>query len=164
METQKGTLVAALSPSKKKIKIKKTVFIALMLAWPILHLAVFWFYVNYNSIVMAFQNTAGKFTLDNFKTYFLDLKDVNDMAFKSIINSLIGFLVGEFISLPVALVFSYFMFKGVPGSKTFRVIFFLPSIISAVVLTTIYGYLLKSDGPINSLITGLGGSYVPFLL
>ena len=164
MEKQNGAFAATISPSKKKIKIKKTVFISLMLAWPILHLAIFWFYVNYNSVVMAFQNTAGDFTLDNFKAYFEDLNDVNGMAFKSIINSLIGFLVGEFISLPVALVFSYFMFKGVPGSKTFRVIFFLPSIISAVVLTTIYGYLLKSDGPINSLITDMGFSYVPFLL
>ena len=50
MDAQKGMPEAALSPTKKKIKIKKTVFITLMLAWPILHLAVFWFYVNYNSI------------------------------------------------------------------------------------------------------------------
>lgn len=164
MEILNGAENAVAQKTGSKLKRKKTLFISLMLAWPLLHLLVFWFYVNYNSIVMAFQDTTGNFTFANFQNYFDDLKDSDGMALKSIINSLIGFLVGEFISLPVALVFSYFMFKGVPGSKTFRVIFFLPSIISAVVLTTIYGYLLKSDGPINMMITNMGFRYVPFLL
>ena len=164
METTNVAGATAVQGTKKKLKRKQTVFITLMLAWPILHLLVFWFYVNFNSILMAFQDFAGNFTLRNFQDYFVDLKDTNGMAFKSIVNSLIGFLVGEFISLPVALIFSYFMFKGVAGSKIFRVIFFLPSIISAVVLTTIYGYLLKSDGPINAMLMNMGLQYVPFLL
>ena len=156
----KGALAAVKAPRKKT----KTLFITLMMAYPVLQFIVFWLYVNLDSIFMAFQDTSGNFTLDNFTLFFSQLKDTEGLAFNSIKNSIWHFLIGEFIGLPVSLLLSYFMFKQVPCSKVFRVVFFLPSIISAVVLTTIYGYLLKSDGPINSLILQLGGDVVPFLL
>ena len=156
----KGALTAVKAPRKKT----KTLFITLMMAYPVLQFIVFWLYVNLDSIAMAFQDASGNFTFDNFTLFFTQLKDTESLAFNSITNSIWHFLIGDFIGLPVSLLLSYFMFKQVPCSKVFRVVFFLPSIISAVVLTTIYGYLLKSDGPINSLIVQMGGDVVPFLL
>lgn len=145
-------------------KAKKTLFIALMMAYPVAQFLIFWVYVNFDSIMMAFQDASGNFTFEHFEIFFKELGDSNALALNSITNSIWHFIVGDFVGLPVSLIFSYFMFKRVPGSKIFRVVFFLPSIISAVVLTTIYGYILTLDGPINSMITSLGGERIPFLL
>lgn len=148
----------------KKSKIKKRIFICLMLAYPVLHFLIFWLYVNFNSILLAFKDiNTQEYTLYNFQKLFTDLANPENISRYSIFNTIWFFITGNFIGLPLSLVFSYFMFKKVYLSKFFRVVFFLPSIISAVVLTTLYGYLLKSNGPVNLMLSYINISPVEFL-
>ena len=168
MQTE-GAVVAAPAKRKKRKDIKTKIFIVCMLAYPVLQFLIFWVYVNFNSILMAFQNESGAFDLTYMKEFFRILfsSNPNELVRPSIINSIWFFLVGDFIGLPISLIYSYFMYKRVPGSKIFRVIFFLPSIISSVVLTSIYGYMLSADpstGVINNIIVNVfGGETIPFL-
>ena len=138
--------------AKNSLKIKRSIFISLMLAWPIIHMLIFWFYVHVDSIFLGFRSDAGGFTLRYFSTFLKDLINPEHIAFRSVIQSLIGAAFGQFIAFPTSLILAYFMFKGVPWNKFFRTVYFLPNIISAVVMTSIYYYLLASEGPINSLL------------
>lgn len=130
---------------------KRLIFYILILVLPLLQFAVFYIYVNFNSIVMAFSTyedggngyiqTFGwsQFT-QNMSTVFNMFKDNSYI----ITNSLILFCFETLIGLPLALIFSYFLYKKRPGHKIFRVTLFLPQIISGVVFASIYVYLLSS--------------------
>ena len=41
-------------------------FVYLLIAFPVLQFLVFWVYLNFSSILLAFKNGAGEFTLANF--------------------------------------------------------------------------------------------------
>lgn len=134
---------------------KETIFILLMLAIPFANFLVFWLYPNLRSITIAFEVPSIEgFTLYNFKRFFDELfSDINGpMMWKMIDNSMIMFVVSTFINLPLVLFLSYIMFKKVRGYKVFRILFYLPSILGATVMTQIYKSLLMTGGPIEQLL------------
>ena len=57
---------------------RKFPFIYLFIAFPVLQFLVFWVYVNFSSIVLAFQDGDGKFTWDCFEMVFRALKEPQD--------------------------------------------------------------------------------------
>ena len=152
---------------KRKPSLSRTLFIILMIAWPLVQFLVFWVYVNFDMIVMSFQKLdyiSGKeifVGLKNYEWVWDSLTDPVQPALRnSILNSVLLFLSNNFILLPVSIFFAYIMQKKVKLSGVFRVIFFLPNIISVVVLTMSFRFMFDSTfGPINNLLksVGLGG-------
>ncbi len=77
-------------------------------------------------------------------------------------NSLLLFVFDTIIGLPLALMFSFYLYKKRPMSKIFRVTLFMPQIISGVVFASIYTYLWDSIGALvgnpnaNMLYVGAG--------
>ena len=133
---------------------KEVGFILLMLAIPFANFLVFWLYPNLRSITIAFEVPSIEgFTLFNFQRFFDELfSDIHGpQMWRMIDNSLILFVVSTFINLPIVLFLSYIMFKKVPGYKVFRVLFYLPAILGATVMTQIYKSLLMTGGPIEQL-------------
>lgn len=65
--------------------------------------------------------------------------------------------------IPVSFIVAYFLYKKIWGYKFFRVVFFLPSIISAVLFVTIYKELIEYGGPLDMFLS-LFGVRVPPLL
>ena len=151
------------APTKKKMsrrRKKELIFILVLLAYPVLQFLVTWIFVNSYSIILAFQNISfegevsfAKF--DNFK-YVIDRlidPDLGHVVLSNgtkipnnlmiLINSLGYGFVSIFISLPLALVASYFLSKKMPLANVFRVIFFLPNIISIVAL--VYAFRMQFD-------------------
>ncbi len=114
-------------------------FYAALIIIPIIHFAVFYIGTNVNSIALAFSNEKG-FTLDYFKLFFqeISLSGAAATLKTGILNSLTIFLMSIVIILPASLLFSYFLYKKIAGHKYFRIVFFLPNIISAVVLVALY--------------------------
>ena len=149
---------------KRKPSLSRTIFIIVMVAWPLIQFLVFWAYVNVDTVVMSFQKLdyfSGKelfVGLDNFKWVWDSLTDeVQPVLKNSIINSILLFLSNNFVLLPISIFFAYIMQKKVWGTKVFRVIFFLPNIISIVVLTMAFRFMFDSSfGPINYLLRGIG--------
>ena len=141
---------------KKKKDYKRTLFIVLMLAIPIAHFLVFWVYVNFNSILMAFQirtRTGIRWGFDNFARFYHEVQIPELDLGIAIKNTLLLFLVGTVIGMPITLLLSYFLYKKIACYKFFRVVFFLPSIISAAVLVAMFKYIFAVNGPVNTLLT-----------
>ena len=65
------------------------------------------------------------------------------------------------VLLPLSVLFSYFLYKKLICYKYLRVVFFLPSIISSVVLVTLYKEIL--NGPVSNLLMQISGSSSPIL-
>lgn len=134
---------------------KELIFISVMLFYPLLQFIVTWTFVNINSIFLAFQRISfeGDVSfagLSNFAQIFNSPGSTLTIWGNKIpnvllilINSLSYALVSIFISLPLALISSYFLSKKMPLANVFRFIFFLPNIISVVAL--VYAFRMQLD-------------------
>ena len=92
----------------KKIDIKKSLFIIRMLAIALINIAVFYFYVNFKSIMMAFKIDGEEgFTFYHFATFLKDIVKADSTLFKALINTFIFFGTSVFIIFPLSLVISY---------------------------------------------------------
>ena len=114
-------------------------FFTILVIIPILHFFVFYIGTNLNSLLLAFTNNEG-FKLDYFKLFFEEIQLTGATATlrEGILNSLTIFAMSIVIILPASLLFSYFLYKKILFHKYFRIVFFLPNIISAVVLVALY--------------------------
>ena len=137
-----------------------------MLIYSVLHFLVMWVGVNFNSILLSFKSynyftgdyewLKGDKLFDNFKTIFENIdKDVDNYR-SMLLSSLAFFAVSCFVTLPISLFFSYFIFKKIVAAGFFKTIFFLPSIIPLIILTTIYSITVGSNGPVGQLLTNMG--------
>ena len=147
----------------KQIRMRRRVFIIGMLSIAVLNFLVFWLYVNFNSILMAFQSqTKGGlvWTLDNFTRFFKEVKISDFQLWLAVKNSVLLYVSGTFFTLPLSLLFAYYLYKKVALSGFFRVVFFLPSIISAAVLVTLFKYVVMPSGPLNELLSIILGKDV----
>lgn len=154
-----------LSKALRAKKSKRALFIVGMLAIPVLHFLVFWVYVNVNTILISFQRfnvLLGEYEwygIQRYTDYFRDIfMGGNPAMTKSFVNSLKIFPIQNFIILPLSFFLAYFFFKKVRWSNFFRVVFFLPSILSLVVLTMSFKYMFNSEfGPIDHVLRNIFG-------
>jgi len=159
-------ILREISVVKRKMPLSRKIFIICMIAYQILHFLLFWVYVNADSIVMAFQKINWAYGEDygkvifcgfeNFQNMFNEMKLAPDL-WNCIKNSLILFATNNFIILPISIFCAYIFFKKVPLGKGFRVIFFLPNIISIVVLTMSFAFMFNGEwGPVNQILKAIG--------
>lgn len=130
---------------KSKQKKNKILFYSLMIAFPLLQFLVFYVYININSILLAFQtefkgSTPVSYGFDNFK-FAWNYLTTYSYRFK---NTIIFFLVNLFVDIPMSLITSYYFFKKRTASGLFKVMLFLPQIISAMVMGVLYRYVFTS--------------------
>lgn len=138
-------------------KTNESIFIWVMLAIPILNFLIFWLYVNFNSILMAFKNidfggTGEEYwTLRNFKDIFELFKnsDTEGGFLRYGLNTLKFWALSVFWSIPHSILLTYVFQKKIVGSKFFRVVLYLPSIICAVVMAGIFEAFIAQDGPVG---------------
>lgn len=150
--------------SLKKFNRAKYIFIFLMLLIPVLNFLIFFVYANFKSILFAFQLPDGTFTLKNFEWVFQDMIRGESIFLEAILNTLKFFLLNLLVIFPLSLFLGYFIYKKIFMYKWFRVIFFLPSIISAVVLTTVFKMMIGPDGPLVAILEAMGVSNIPEFL
>lgn len=130
---------------------KSKLFYTLLVFLPSLQFLIFYIIVNINSFSLAFKvweldadNQVNLvFGWKNFAYWFDDSSGVRTQLIDAIIISLETYGISMITGLPLGLFFSYYMFKKMPGSKLFRVLLFMPSILSAGVLATIYKQLTE---------------------
>lgn len=62
-------------------------------------------------------------------------------------TTLLSFVISMGIGTPLGLMFAYYISKKLPGAGAFRVLLFLPSVISAIVMVTIYRFFVERAVP-----------------
>lgn len=140
---------------RKKENRKDLLFYCCMIALPILQVSIFYIYMNFNSVLLAFKSyekdAIGQWGYtfvggDNFIAAVKNLvtERVFSISFKnSILLFFFSFVFGTFL----AEIFSYYIYKKYPLSKFFQIILFLPQIVSSVVMVIIFKYLAEEMIP-----------------
>lgn len=155
---------------RRKAKWKRAGFILAMMALPSIHFIIFFFYVNFNSILLCFQgynyveNRVEWVGFDNFVALYQEVfYNDNGRFLTAIGNSLQYFVVSQLVLMPLGVLFAYFFFREMPGYKIFRMIFFVPSLIPGIVLPLLYGFMLDSSfGVLDKFLEMLGlGQLIP---
>lgn len=152
---------------RRRHRIKtSSIFVFVMLIYSVLHFCIMWIGVNTNSILLSFKTynyLTGTYKFldfqhlfDNFVTIFKNIDKNVDNYRSMLLSSLAYFIVSCFVTLPIALFFSYFIFKKILANGFFKVIFFLPSIIPLIILTTIYSITVGNNGPVGQLLNFMG--------
>ncbi len=133
--------------NSRKIR-SRIIFASLILLVPVIQQIIFYIGVNFNSFLQAFQiyeyNPDGmgfiiKFAgIENFANA---VKLIADRGYL-LGNSFLMYIFSLIISLPLALIFSFYVYKKFPLSKVFRVILFMPQIVSMLVFSLLFKYLV----------------------
>ena len=137
--------------NKDKRKLFKILFYSCVIALPLLQFVVFYVMVNVNSVILAFQEydfygNSKMVGFQNFESVFDKL--FKDAAFAKIAeNSAIAYVCSLFVGLPLAIIFSFYIFKKGFLSSTFRTILYMPQIVSGLVLITAYKIFLDFGMP-----------------
>ena len=157
-----------LKTRRAKRNLKRNLFIFTLLFVPMLHFLVFWVYINIRTISLAFmewdpwENIYRFVGLDNFKEQFRMFREEPDNL-KMFINAFRAIPINV-ACLVLAVIIGYAFSKHIRGEKVFRVIFYLPSMISIVILTLCYRYMFTYNpgmltGPAAKLLLAMGIDY-----
>ncbi len=134
-------MTSALPSKKKSFFTKDLLFYSLMLLFPLAQFAIFYIGVNGRSFLYAFQKVD---TLTNQISWTIEpLANAFKQMFEPTLLKVLGvsflsFALTYAIGTILALLFSYFIYKKLPFGNFFKVMLFLPSILSAIVMVTIY--------------------------
>lgn len=130
-----------------KRKTKRMLFFAFLAILPIVQFSICYIYVNINSFLLSFKaysfNKVGSGYIiefagfENFKTA---IKLVSERMFM-FENSLHLFFWTTIIGFTLALLFSYYIYKKYPLAGLFRVVLFIPKIMSGVVFCLLFKYI-----------------------
>lgn len=133
---------------------RKALFSLIMLAIPILHFLVFYLYINLSSFSLAFKKyeiVEGTGLVSSFAK-FDNFKDAFNLLFSAsgwgkIKNSLIFESVNLFLVTPLTLIFAFYIYKKAIMGKFFKVMLFMPYILSEIIVATLYKYMTNNIIP-----------------
>lgn len=134
-------------------------FVYLLILFPVVQFLIFWVYVNFSSILLAFQDNTGAFTLGNFKMVFQGFVDKDMLGVnlgKSLLRSFILWIVGEGLIFPISLITTYVLTKKIAGHYVFRVIYYIPGLMGSIIWTLLIKEMVSYSGPITKLLVTLG--------
>lgn len=151
--------------NKNKIKNKSRVpFILFSMIPPLVSFLIFYVYVNLSSFGMAFTNGNGDFTLAHFMRIWREIQLPTSQIREAFVNTFLTFGI-LLISYPFKVLVSYFIYKKIPFSGFYRVVFFLPTIIFSVCVALVFNRMIGPSGIIAEWVGKLCNlDYVPELL
>lgn len=123
-------------------------FFGVMMVIPVLHFLIWYVVLNANSFALAFRKfdfNTNEYVFagwENFKAVITDFLSDPQMAviFR---NSMVVYIIGLVITLPLTLLFAFYLYKKFPGHGVFKFVLYLPSMLSSIVVVTIFTYFVE---------------------
>ena len=131
---------------------------------PTIHFAIFYIGVNINSVRLAFVDYIdGKYTFAGLKHFVEFFKGADFVKYmKYLKNSVIFYVINLVVGTPISLLFAFYIHKKYAGSSLFKIIVYLPQILSMTVLVIMFKFFASSGYP--ALMKALTGKRVNGLL
>lgn len=120
-----------------------------------------YFWVNFNSILLAFSiesNGEQVYTLDNFRTLIGEFAAPGSGMWQYLKNTLAFFLM-YIVKTLTSFVVAYFLYRRIWGHRALSVIFYLPCLVSPIILVNVWKKMLESSGVVAMIAEMLGIEY-----
>ena len=162
MTTEKKKLFGVITLNKYGNPFKRKLFIFFMLLIPMANFLIFTVYANIGGVWLSFNQmslSTGTDVFVGFANYRSFFEQFALMEYGRMVAVSFGYLIAVmFVSVPISLVCSFFLYKKVPLGKIIVIILFLPNILPASVLAEYYRQLFDPiNGIVNKLFNLLGG-------
>lgn len=138
---------------KKRIskRTKQLIFYICLIILPLIQFCIFYIYVNFSSIMMAFQEfdpDTNRYVFAGFKNFEQIYLDWSNMPIlkTALKNSLILYVI-TLLCMAVSTLFSYYIYKKRTLSVLFKIVLFLPNIVSGLILALIFMYFTERAVP-----------------
>lgn len=147
---------------------KALLFYICIVTLPCIQFIIFWVSANFNSFFLAFQRydpLTDKFVWygwGNLDRFWNDLCNPNSMFRDALYNSLIVYVLTTAIGGLVNMIFALYIAKKRVGGGIFKILLFLPQILSSIVMCTLYKYF--TDQAIPAMFYKMGFTEFPMLL
>lgn len=149
---------------KKPVNKTRVLFILSCVVLPVLNFLVFYVYVNLSSFTMAFTDRNGAFSLDNFVRLYEEITQPDSPLQIALKNTLLTFGI-TVIMFPFQVLVSYFIYKKIPLAGAYRFLFFIPTVIFSVAISTIFTRMMAPNGAVAEFVQKMQGlDYPPELL
>lgn len=145
----------------KVLKDKKAIFIFIFPALLIFFIAIILPIIASTYYSLLSWDGIGKATFAGVKNYVNLFVNNTDGFTKSVMNSFILAVLSLTIQLPLALILALILARGVKGEGLFRTLYFIPVIISTVVIGQLWMKIYHPDfGMLNIILNNIGlGKY-----
>lgn len=133
-------------------KTRRAFFYGVLILIPLLQLAIFYFGVNFNSILTAFQRyevSKGEYVwtgFSNFSAIFENFASVGYFG-DMFVRSILGYIIPLAITFIPSLLISFYVHKKMFASRFFRVVLYLPSLFSVLAVALIQKFLVEEGLP-----------------
>ncbi|MBQ4053740.1 MAG: sugar ABC transporter permease, partial [Clostridia bacterium] len=127
----------------RKAAVQENIFAFCVLILFFIQFLVFWVYGNLNSIRLAFQYYDGydfKYIawedniFSNFELFFRNIFEGNKLyGWEAIKNGAYFHLLTTIVCLPFSYMIAFIIYKKLPGTGFFKVVLYLPAILSSMV-------------------------------
>ncbi len=136
----------------RSAKKNQSLFLTFFLLFPTIQFIIFYVVVNANSLLMSFKANLGtsEETFVELRNYANVLKDifVTKNLLPLIKNSLLQFLLGYLLGMPIHIIVAYAIFKEVPFSGFFKIMLFLPTMITSMVFVVCGRMMINEIFPV----------------
>lgn len=148
---------------KKKKTIGEVIFIVSLLIFPLIQLAIWYFYLNFESVLQAFKTVHTDLSYEwvgflNFKSVWSDFTEKGSLLYVGFWNNWKMYIVSWILSTPTSFLFAYIIFKKYPMSGAYRLLVMVPSILSSILTGLIFRKFM-----FNLPKLGMGGELPDFL-
>jgi len=137
---------------KNNRKRNDMIFYICLVAIPLAQFILFYIFVNFNSILLSIKSydaVTGEYSwvgIKNFERFFIEFKTTT--IFKTALkNSLVAYFAKLLLGVSLGLIFSYYIFKKMKGHNLFKIVLFMPSIVSSIVMVAVYKQFLERGIP-----------------
>ena len=135
-------------------------FIYVCLILPIVHITIFYFIVNFSAITFAFKDKSLNWSFESITRVFQALKINNDAwgygPLSLIKNSVIIWFLTNVLANIVNIFVGLILTKHMLGSKVFRIIYYIPSIVGPVVFAGVMKEIYAYNGVIIEVLKDVG--------
>ena len=132
----------------RKRTLSRQLFYLAVILLPLIQFAIFYIYVNFNSFTMAFQlyepnvDTLGyTVSFAGWANFEKAIEILTENAYM-ITNSLTMYAFGLLFGTTFSIIFSYYIYKKYVFSGVFRVMLFLPQIISGLIFAVLFKFIV----------------------
>lgn len=137
---------------KNKKKWMDLIFVWSVLFIPIILTLIFYVYGTAISIPIAFEQYSQtgeiSYGFRNFK-FIINAFQTGDILYEALFNTFKYFFFGLLVQTPLQYLVSYFLYKKIRWDGFFRYVFFIPSMVSSVIISSLFIYLIGPDGPVQ---------------
>ncbi len=135
--------------------VKDNLFVYSLIGYPLILFCIFYVGINFNSIILAFQNIDGTGKhfagFKNFQLFWQEMTGSGNLLFYSMINSLKMYAINLVICVPLYICFSYLLFKKCLFNRAISFLVMIPSIMSGLVISLVFVNFIGSNGPLTEL-------------